>query len=84
MHKVFLIYFGIPSGAVWSNVLAEPLCVVLGFLAAFPLRHKIGKTLAAWWHKHHGPHLAATFDERLAVMKGELLAEMKEHFGGED
>lgn len=57
MNELFFSYFGFPHGAVWSNVAAEPIIVALTAACIFPLRHKIGKHLVAWWHKHHTAHL---------------------------
>ena len=82
MRHLFGIYFGLPNGAIWGNVVAEPVCVALAGAAAFLLRHKIGRGLAGWWHKHHRAHLEETLDQRLAVMKTELLAEMGKRPGG--
>jgi hypothetical protein len=73
---LFGIYFGLPSGAVWGNVIAEPVCLALAGLAAFLLRNRIGRSLAGWWHRHHREHVEAMLDARLAAMKAELLAEL--------
>lgn len=74
---VFLAYFGLPSGAVWGNVAAEPVCVGLAGLVAYLLRHKIGRGLAGWWHGHRKERMEKLLDERLAVMKTELIAEIR-------
>jgi hypothetical protein len=79
--EVFLSYFGFPAGAVWGNVVAEPVCVALAGLVAFLLRHKIGRGLAGWWHVHRKERMEEMFDRRLAVMKDELLAELSERHG---
>jgi hypothetical protein len=55
---VFLSYFGVPDGAVWGNVVAEPVCVALAGVVAFLLRHKIGHALTGWWHHHSRRHRA--------------------------
>jgi hypothetical protein len=56
MH-IFLLYFGIPYGAVWSNVGAEPILVALAAGFAFLFRDRIGRKLVRWHHKHHTAHL---------------------------
>src|ERR1700728_2029864 len=68
MHLLWL-FFGWPQGAVWGNVWAIPLCAVVGGTGAFIFRDRIGHAIAAWWHRHHGPHLRAELDameQRLA------------------
>lgn len=70
MH-VLWEYFGWPNGAIWGNVWAEPVCAALALGAAFLFRDRIGRHLAAWWHKHHGVHLRA----ELEVMGSRLNAQ---------
>jgi hypothetical protein len=55
MHTL-LVYFGIPYGAVWSNVGAEPICGLLALAFVFLFRDRIGKKLVRWHHKHHTAH----------------------------
>ena len=57
MH-VFLLYFAIPNGAVWSNILAEPIIAALTMGCLWLFRDRIGKHWAAWHHKHTQAHLA--------------------------
>lgn len=56
--REFLFYFGIPYGAVWSNVFAAPICASLAFGAAYLFRDTIGRKLVGFFHKHHAAHLA--------------------------
>jgi hypothetical protein len=42
---------------IWPNAGAMPLCGIFGFIGCFLLRDRIGRRLAAWWHKHHTAHL---------------------------
>lgn len=56
MRHLFGFYFGLPDGAVWGNVVAEPVCVALAAIATFLLRHKIGRVLSGWWHHHSRRH----------------------------
>ena len=64
--NVFLQYFGIPNGAVWSNVLAEPIIAALTAAVVTVFRHKIGRSLVRWLHKHHAAHMAEIDREREA------------------
>lgn len=58
----FRLFFGWPVGGTWSNTFAwlEDGGLALFFLWYF--RDHVGRRLAAWWHKHHGPHLQAQLD----------------------
>jgi hypothetical protein len=79
VSHLFGIYFRLPDGAIWGNVVAEPVCLALAGIAAFLLRHRIGRGLAGWWHKHTRKHQEELIDQRLAVMRAGLLAELKAH-----
>jgi hypothetical protein len=52
-----------------SNIGAMPACgaIALGVGApvTYLLRDQIGRRLAAWWAKHHGPHAIAQHLEAL-------------------
>jgi len=52
-----------------SNIGAMPACgaIALGVGApvTYLLRDRIGRRLAAWWAKHHGPHAIAQHLEAL-------------------
>lgn len=60
------LYFGWPAGAVWGNVIAEPVIFLASAAVVWLLRDRIGRHLAAWWHKHHGPHAIAEHRQALA------------------
>jgi hypothetical protein len=65
MH-VFIQYFGIPSGAVWSNILAEPIILILGGLGALAFRKPLGKQMAKWrinHHQHIKDHITSEIDK---------------------
>lgn len=53
---VIPFFFTWPTGAVWGNVLAMPVCGILAGLAAFLLRDKLGKALKSWFARHFGHH----------------------------
>lgn len=55
--STFLFFFGVPTGAVWSNILAEPIIFALTLFVMWLFRDKIGKHFAAWLHKHHTAHV---------------------------
>lgn len=61
--SVFVYYFGIPHGAVWSNLLAEPLCVGLALLGGYLFRNRLMRRFVAFHHKHKTEHEARK-DER--------------------
>jgi ubiquinone biosynthesis protein UbiJ len=79
---LFLVYFGVPDGAVWGNVVAEPVCVALAGIVAFLLRHKIGHALTGWWHhhsrRHHAEQVQAQRDCHQHQLD-ELEARLKQH-----
>jgi hypothetical protein len=55
--------------AIWPNIAAEPLCIIFAAVLAFIFRDRLGRHLAAWWHKHHGVHARAdlaAMEKRLA------------------
>lgn len=47
--------FGPGTWGTGGNLIAWVICGAIGAGAAYTLRHKIGKRLAAWWDFHHGP-----------------------------
>jgi len=56
-----------------SNIGAMPACGLLALAIGAPvtylLRDRIGRAFAAWFHKHHAPHLRAelaAMEQRLA------------------
>jgi GH25 family lysozyme M1 (1,4-beta-N-acetylmuramidase) len=59
--------FGPGTWGTGGNMVAWVLCGAIGGAAAFLLRHKIGKRLAAWWAFHHGPHAVAQHLEALRL-----------------
>jgi hypothetical protein len=59
----FLAFFAWPDGGVWGNVVAMPLCAVLGAIAAYVLRDRIGRALSDFWRRHFG-HQAELEDIR--------------------
>jgi hypothetical protein len=55
VHTLWL-FFAWPAGAVWSNVLAMPLCGVATGVFAFFFRDHIGRAVKGWWGRHFGHH----------------------------
>lgn len=53
---IFLFYFGIPHGAVWSNVVAEPFVVVTMLGITYVFRNRLMKRFVAFHHKHKIEH----------------------------
>ena len=47
--------FGPGTWGTGGNLVATVILGALSLIAAFLGRHKIGKALAGWWDKHHGP-----------------------------
>lgn len=49
-------FFTWPDGTVWPNVIASPACLLVTFIltaiAGWFLRHRIGRGLTRWAHKH--------------------------------
>ena len=65
--SVFLFYFGLPDGAVWSNLLASVICAVVVWwrLRARMIAHHA--ELLAQAARHHKEHMAATRTSQVAV-----------------
>lgn len=57
--------FGPGTWGAGGNLAAAPILAVISGGVAWLLRHKIGRGLAAWWAKHHGPHAIAQHREAL-------------------
>lgn len=47
--------FGPGTWGTGGNLIASALLFTLGVLGAWLGRHTIGRALAAWWDRHHGP-----------------------------
>lgn len=60
MHT-FWLFFAWPSGGVWSNVGAMPVCGVIAGVFAFVFRDHLGRALQGWFRRHLGHH--AELDE---------------------
>lgn len=60
--SVLAFYFGIPHGAIWSNLLAEPLCVALAGIGAYLFRNKLMRRFVAFHHRHKTEHAARLED----------------------
>lgn len=52
-------------GATWGNNVAWLESLAAGAAAVWLFRDHIGRQLAAWWAKHHGPHAVAQYREAL-------------------
>jgi hypothetical protein len=48
--------FGAGTWGAGGNVVVDAGGMMLGSLAGYLGRDHIGRKLAAWWAKHHGPH----------------------------
>lgn len=59
--------YAILWGATWGNNTAWLESLIVGGLAVWVFRDHIGKRLAAWWAKHHGPHAINQHLEALRV-----------------
>ncbi len=53
------LFFAWPAGGTWSNMIASIEWVAVAGVFMWLFRDRIGRRLAAWWHKHHEPHLIA-------------------------
>ena len=62
---ILLALFGPGTWGAGGNIVAWVLCGILGAGGMWLLRHRIGKTLAAWWAKHHHDHAVAQHLEAL-------------------
>lgn len=58
----FRLFFGWPDGGTWSNTIAWLESLALAGFAIWYFRDHVGKSLAAWWHHHHGPHVQHQLD----------------------
>lgn len=61
-----------------SNVGAMPACGAIAAGFAFIFRDRLGRTLAAWWHKHHKQHLTAELDAMEQRLKAHIDARHRE------
>lgn len=52
----FRLFFGWPQGGTWSNAIEQAEGAAVIALIGFLGRDHIGRKLAAWVHKHYGPH----------------------------
>jgi hypothetical protein len=50
------LFFGWPTGGTWSNAIEQVAAAALIGSHGWLARDHIGRKLAAWWAKHHGPH----------------------------
>lgn len=57
--------YAILWGATWGNNTAWLESLIVGGVAVWAFRDHIGKHLAAWWAKHHGPHAIAQHREAM-------------------
>lgn len=55
---VLFYYFAWPYGQVWGNVWAVVPCAVLTGLAAWFMRHRLGRALIRFFHTHWLAHMA--------------------------
>ncbi len=55
LHVLLVTLFGPGTWGAGGNIAAAPILAACAGLAAYLGRHRIGKGLAAWWDKHHGP-----------------------------
>lgn len=67
MTRILLDLFGPGTWGTGGNLVAWVICGVIGAVTTYLLRHVIGKRLAAWWAKHHGPHAIAQHREALRL-----------------
>jgi hypothetical protein len=58
MWQVFFYYFGIPNGAVWGNILAEPIIFVMSAITLYMFRNKLMRRFVAFHHRHKTEHEA--------------------------
>ncbi len=69
----FRSFFAWPAGGTWSNTLAWLEDLGIAASVAWYFRDHVGRSLAAWWHRHHAPHLQAQLDahhDRIAELIG--------------
>jgi len=57
-------YFRWPYGGVWGNVWAIVPCGLVTVITAWFGRHRIGRALVRWWHKHWIAHLKEIEDKK--------------------
>jgi hypothetical protein len=62
---------------MWSNLLSNPIAWAAAIVGAVVFRRWLGRHLAAWWHRHHGPHAR----EDLAAMEDRLKTHMTAELG---
>jgi hypothetical protein len=69
--RILADLFGAGTWGAGGNVVVDVGGTVLAFIA----RDHIGRKLAAWWAKHHGPHAIA--QQREALRQHEEAKEAK-------
>ena len=80
MHwrTILLDLFGPGTWGAGGNLAAAPILAVVSGVAAFLLRHRIGRHLAAWWAVHHGPHAIEQHKQALREHEAEKLQRGKD------
>lgn len=73
--SIFRDLFGPGTWGTGGNVVAAALLAIPGVVAAWFGRHKIGRGLASWWAKHHGPHAIAQHKQALREHEAEKRGE---------
>jgi len=74
----FRLFFSWPDGGTWSNTIAWIEAILLAAFSTWYLRDHVGRSLAAWWNKHYGPHHQA----RLDAHHDRIVASVEERLDG--
>jgi hypothetical protein len=61
----FRLFFSWPQGGTWSNAIEQAEGALVIVLGGWVGRDHVGRKLAAWWAKHHGPHAIAQHKQAL-------------------
>lgn len=58
MTHILWLFYSWPNGLVWSNILAEPIILILTVIGAWVFRDWLMARWVAFHHKHKELHLA--------------------------
>lgn len=79
-NPTFKLFFAWPNGGTWSNTIAWLEDAFFAALFMFVFRDHLGRRMARWWERHHGPHLEAKLKTQLDEhLNGQLQVKLAEH-----
>ena len=72
------LFFAWPAGGTWSNMVASAEWIAFAGVSGWLFRDRIGRRFAAWWHRHHEPHLVDSHLKALRLHEEERMARVRD------